>query len=99
MGNSDTLVLAILSADERNAESHILVFPNPFKDQASIQFNNLASKGPYTITVHNVIGKKVFERTTMESQILFKRNELIQGIYFIELIEKSNRLVEKLIIK
>ena len=99
MGSSDTLVFTILSVDERNAKSHILVIPNPFNEQASIKFNNLSSNGPYTIIVHNLIGKKVFERTTMESQVLFKRNELIQGIYFIELIENSNRLVEKLIIK
>jgi hypothetical protein len=99
-GSSDTLEVTITALEEFALPPILRIFPNPMEDQAIVHFDRSVFKGPYTILVYNLLGKKLLEVSmTSESEVIIQRNDLAPGIYFIELAGESKTLVGKFLIK
>jgi len=100
-GSSDTLQVTVaVGLEEISVLPMLRIFPNPIEDQAIVHFDPSVFKGPYTILVYNLMGKKLLEEPmTSESQAIIQRNDLAPGIYFIELAGESRTLVGKFTIK
>lgn len=73
------------------SSSHgIKVFPNPFRDKAIIEFTYEQGE-EYTLSVYDVTGKVVFERSGIESGVTeLDRSNLNDGFYMVK-IHNSNR--------
>lgn len=84
----------LVGQEEHSLESPIKVFPNPFKRQ----FNLLMSSPYERITVSDLSGRVVWsqnESSNLSTTIDLSSYE--NGIYFLEVINKGERTVEKLI--
>lgn len=76
----------------------IIISPNPFSTQTTLQTENSFRNA--TLTVYNSFGQKVKEeRNISGNEIIFSRNNLPSGLYFIRLTENDKFFAtEKLII-
>lgn len=73
-------------ATNEEAFSNLLIFPNPFQDQFTIQgLNGLDSSS--TITLFNTVGKIIFTQELNKNlnQFLINTNDLTEGIYFLQI--------------
>jgi N-acetylneuraminic acid mutarotase len=83
--------------EESNAVN-ISVFPNPFSSQTVLQTDHPLHNA--TLTVQNCYGQTVAQLKNISGQkIVFSRNKLPSGLYFIQLTEKNKLItVEKFVI-
>ena len=83
---------------ESSLESVLTVYPNPFTNQAFIQYTN-PQKNQYLIRILDIKGVVVFERQKItNSKTIFERKEISAGVYFVEIIDEVV-LRRKLIVK
>jgi serine protease AprX len=73
---------------------HFEAYPNPFKDQFTIFFNNNKSHSPkLKIEIYNVLGEKVFNKYFSNSNNIItinNLNNLPEGIYIIAVTSNGN---------
>ncbi len=83
---------------EESNKTLISVFPNPFSTQTTLQTDNSFQKA--TLTVYNSFGRTVKQIDNLSGQsILFHRDNLASGLYFIRLTQDSKVIaIDKLII-
>ncbi len=84
-----------LSVDDFNIENYFTIYPNPVKDNFSIQNNS-----SYTIdkiAIYNMLGKLVYQTKTIQSSI--QVNDLSNGIYFVKLTSNNLSIMKKIIVK
>jgi hypothetical protein len=77
-------------------------FPNPFNQTTSIKYN-LPTEGKITISVYNVLGKKIKTlvnepQTAGLHQIDFNADTLSNGVYYYELIVGEKRQTRKMLL-
>ncbi|MFH2094240.1 MAG: T9SS type A sorting domain-containing protein, partial [Bacteroidota bacterium] len=82
-------------------ESDIYIYPNPATDQLSINFS---LHQPYSaeIKLYNAIGKVVYSKSITNAKQHFTKldvSSLPAGLYFVEVVNGSNRNVKKVVIK
>jgi serine protease AprX len=74
---------------------HFEAYPNPFKDQFTIFFNNNKSHSPkLKIEIYNVLGEKVFNKYFSNSNNIItinNLNNLPEGIYIISATSSENK--------
>ncbi len=85
---------------ELQANSTFTVFPNPFDQSATLQFENSQNK-KYTLTIYDSEGRLVSTIVnTTSDKIEIERNDLTNGLYFFQLrTDKEIRATGKLIIE
>lgn len=78
--------------------NNLLIYPNPFSSSTTLQVNQVLSST--TLTVYNLYGQTVKQINNLSGQtIIFNRDNLPSGLYFIELSQDKKVLVnDKLII-
>lgn len=77
----------------------INIYPNPFSTKTTIEFYDLFPS-INRLSILNISGTKVFEINNIKSdKIVFERNNLPKGIYFIVLISNEYKISEKMIIR
>ncbi len=64
--------------------TELIIYPNPFSESTMILFDNPDNE-EYQLVVKDISGRVVRDETITGDQILFNRNHLTSGIYFIEL--------------
>lgn len=80
------------------------LFPNPAKDQTTINYNLLKSDNVH-IYVTDVSGKvinRLIEKRVHEAgnyQVVFERKEIAKGMYFVVMENSQGKIVKKLIIQ
>ncbi len=81
-------------------ESELIVYPNPFSNRTTIQLRNTSGRIS-TVVVYNIVGKKVWEEKNLhENLIVFERDALPPGMYFVEVSSKDGVIGrEKVIIQ
>jgi len=85
----------ILSVDGVELESALSIFPNPAKDNVTINIsNNIETR----IEIYNVLGKRVFIRRINESMSL-DISSLKSGLYLFKFIQEDKITIKKLIIQ
>ena len=90
----------LISVEEFDAAMKKLnVYPNPSEGQVTIP--NLMENESYTISVFDVLGKKVFEetKTTLENHLKMDFKELASGSYTLKVSGKELNYSASLILK
>ncbi|MBN2637187.1 MAG: T9SS type A sorting domain-containing protein [Prolixibacteraceae bacterium] len=73
------------------------MFPNPAREQVTIEFENLSSPD-VLIKFYNLTGKTVFsEMYPADIRIEINIEQMVSGIYFVELSDATNRKMVKLV--
>ncbi|MCX6292644.1 MAG: GEVED domain-containing protein, partial [Bacteroidetes bacterium] len=86
--------------DEASVANGFAVFPNPFTNETSIQYDLDVSQ-KVTLEVYNAIGEKVREvlsdKLQQAGRHVYRLKNLEGGIYFIRLITKEGMAVRRII--
>ncbi|MEO8147795.1 MAG: T9SS type A sorting domain-containing protein [Bacteroidia bacterium] len=79
------------------AASQVTVFPNPFTDNISIQFQSVDQ--PITVSIYNAIGKlhRTIPLTDLQTEL--NLSDLKSGIYFLNVMQDSQTIQTVRIIK
>jgi len=90
--------------DNFGAEQQMLVYPNPFNQQATVQLNESLKQGIYQIQVLDILGKKhqtiELNHNSNLTSITLQRGELHNGVYFMKVIENSEAIsIQKIIVR
>ena len=64
------------------------VYPNPFKEFTTVEFNN-PNKDTYRISLLDARGRTVMNTSTQSNQLVIKKQNLQEGIYFLEIDGKN----------
>lgn len=84
-------------------DNALSVFPNPFNEQATIEFNPQDNETDIKIEIYSLNGEIVREiqlnlKYSRRQQVLFHRKDLKPGVYFLRLREPNNESYKKIII-
>jgi N-acetylneuraminic acid mutarotase len=74
----------------------ITVYPNPFKTNTSIAF--VEPQTNVLITIIDVLGKEIKSIPFTGKQFTFNKGEMKEGVYFVQVTDKKNNVVNKKII-
>jgi len=90
----NTLVYVLPTGiSEINKNNEVLVYPNPFSQSTTIQFNNPASS-KFTLYITDITGKIMFpELSTLGTKFTVDKNKLSVGMYFYKLIDTNTTKV------
>jgi hypothetical protein len=77
---------------ERNV--NFLFYPNPTKSNITIEILNATSIDNKVITIINPIGQIVFTTALNQEKTIISLEKYAKGIYFIEIINKNNEIIE-----
>ena len=70
------------------------IFPNPFSDFSTIEFNNYKSDN-LTFLLYNVSGQLIQSIPIDSEKLIIKRNNLPQGMYFFHITNSSSNVLER----
>jgi hypothetical protein len=95
--------IGLTGLSEANLTTDFIVTPNPISDRAEISFF-LAEASPVHLKIYSPSGALVFDATEQIAQagnqsITFKNEDLIDGIYYLQLSIGETVLSKKLIVK
>ena len=93
--NLETAYGNVLSVDSEQILAETSVYPNPIKNQFTIK-TTLKNLNEISITIFNVIGKKVFEQKGLTSKNIDVSN-LKNGIYILKIMTETQQKTIKLI--
>jgi hypothetical protein len=84
--------------DLQNQYNKIIIYPNPFSTQTTLQTDNPFHNA--TLTVDNCFGQTVAQIKNINGQtVVFSRDNLASGLYFVRLTEENKTIaVDKLVI-
>ena len=77
-----------------NLTEKIFAFPNPTSEKSIISL-----KYPANIIVYNVLGESVFQRNNAVGDIIFEKNKIGEGLFYVTVNSSSSLEIIKLIIK
>ncbi|NBL65039.1 S8 family serine peptidase [Flavobacterium sp. NST-5] len=72
------------------------LYPNPANDSFAV---SLPSNDPVTVTVYDLSGRKIFTTTNVVSNQTISVNGFADGMYLVEIQNKSSKSSKKLIVK
>ncbi len=94
---TDTLVIntLITGLTPPNNSNTIKVFPNPANSHITIDFGNFESMNGYTLTITNSIGQTVYTTPINEQSSYVDLSTWSgNGIYFVQIIDTQNNIIE-----
>jgi hypothetical protein len=94
---TDTLLIntGILSYNPIVYNNTIKVYPNPAKDHITIDYGNFANLSGHQIRIINSLGQQVFQTSiNQQSNFISLSGWSGNGLYFIQLIDASNNIIE-----
>lgn len=84
-------------------EAPVIVYPNPFTDKLNIRFFNAESEKFYSVTIHDLTGRIVYQTykdlSTESNDILLDNQEmkLVSGIYTIDVNTNRSKKTLKIV--
>ena len=90
ISNEIDCTLAIIDSNKINFS----LYPNPAKDSIEISSEHQLK----TITIYNVLGKKVLEQSVDDNKIIIDVNHLSNGVYLLHLETDFGETISKKII-
>ena len=84
---------------EQDLKERIYVYPNPFTDSTIIELNNSNSFNDSQIIIYNAFGREVRKYLSVGKKIKIERENLLSGIYFLNIKIDNKTLTQKLIIQ
>jgi len=89
----------LLSANEKVMESQMKIYPNPLEEYVIVEVKNPDQK-PLVLKITNMQGKTIRTSNISSSQIKIDRENLVSGIYFLQLIKAQEIIdIKKLLVK
>lgn len=76
-------------------ENSLLVYPNPFNNEITINYNLQNSSA--TLTIYNLIGKKIMIQNIDQKTSTIDLSKHPNGIYFVTITDGHNRVSKKVI--
>jgi hypothetical protein len=86
----------IVGIDDFNHNNYYTIYPNPTKDHLNVNFGK---EGLKTIILKDSNGRKVYERTTVDSEIIMNISALKPGLYLLSIIANNEQSTKKIIKK
>ena len=80
----------------KKAGDNVSIFPNPFKNQVTFQFNN--SSIPKLIKLYSIDGRLIIEKQ-VSSFVTIGTEGLAKGLYFVQVIESEQIVVSQKLVK
>lgn len=93
---TDLLVINVgtLSTNTPSYKSTITIYPNPAKDQITIDCGTLANVTGYQIKIVNTLGQEVYKTSLNQQQFTIPLNSWTgKGLYFVNLYDNDNVLI------
>ena len=94
---SDTIIISSVGVNELDFASSFSVYPNPSKDNLTIEFskqNNLQS----SVSIVNLLGEKLYqEKFLNQSKLTIDIRDYPVGIYFVQIENEKGRITKKFI--
>jgi hypothetical protein len=93
----DTLLInAVLTGiNPPNNVNSIKIFPNPSRDHITINYGNYSTMSGYTLKISNSLGQQVYTTLINQQQSYLNLSDWGgKGIYYITIIDKSNKTIE-----
>ncbi len=72
------------------------LYPNPANDSFAV---SLPTNDPVTVTVYDLSGRKIFTKTNVFSNQNISVNGFADGVYLVEIQNKTNKSSKKLVVK
>lgn len=96
--------LTFIRADETNSlggprfgQARISLYPNPARDRATLELNGLERSGNYTLSITNVLGRRVnqqgFTATAGRAMVDIDVSRLPRGTYLYSVTTKEGRIL------
>jgi hypothetical protein len=79
-------------------ENSFAIYPNPTKDNFTIQLNPYLLNEDTVLDIYNVLGQNVYNQKIMTENILIPFNQS-EGIYIVKINSKNQILTKKLVVK
>ena len=89
---------SIVSLNENFGRSGFSVSPNPADDYIWINMDPFTEKESFMFNIYNNAGQLIMQKANTELQQIIEVQNLIAGIYFLQLIKDSRVYTEKLVI-
>jgi Secretion system C-terminal sorting domain len=86
-----TYRLTILTALEDLYKADIKMYPNPFTDFTTIELPPQYS-GSFDIKIYDLTGREVMTKTTQTNKFELARQQLVQGVYLMEIHHNNRRI-------
>ncbi|MFA4852985.1 MAG: T9SS type A sorting domain-containing protein [Bacteroidales bacterium] len=83
---------------ENNIKNIISIFPNPFSDKTTLEVNSIDSYENLLINISDVFGRSLRSIKTTKRKVEISRENLPNGIYFINISLNQNEYKQKIII-
>ena len=86
------------SINEYSKENNFIIYPNPFTNEFTIEFNKQAS-GQKEIIIYNIIGEIIYNaKQNNQNQMIIKLNNLDKGTYIV-VVKINNKIISKRLVK
>jgi hypothetical protein len=77
-------------------KSELVIFPNPFQNTTTIEFNYIENDWQLIIT--DISGRQVTSKNIYSSKFQIHRNDLQSGVYFVNILKNGYQICSKKII-
>jgi hypothetical protein len=97
-----TTLYTTLSTEQIPANNQIKVYPNPAKEQITIDFGNTSNIIGGNFRIINTLGQEVLNGVLSSQQNIIQLNNVKgQGVYFVKIYDSSNSMLgtKKIIIQ
>ncbi len=84
-----------VSENENNPESTLTVYPNPFNNELTINYES--ENNATTLTIYNLIGKQIMSQHITQKTTVLNLSSQPNGIYFVTVTDGVNRVSKKII--
>jgi hypothetical protein len=86
--------------NEMESENSITVYPNPSRDNFTIQINSRYLKTDVVyLKIVDLTGRCVFKKQIQNTKHVIQNTDFSPGVYFVEVHDGENRIIQKLVIQ
>jgi hypothetical protein len=82
--------------DKENEDNGILIYPNPFTNMTTIAFTEEQKNS--TIKILDLLGKEIKTLVFTGKRLIIDKEDLVNGIYFVQITDENMKVVTKKII-
>lgn len=81
-----------VSVGSYDVTSEITVYPNPFNNHLNIDLTNISTANHIQVSIYNVVGKVIINKSLIASFNTVETNNLPSGIYFYKVFDRNGTL-------
>ena len=93
---SNGTTISDIGINEITSAVNINCYPNPFNTETTLYFSKEQRNA--TIKIIDVVGKTIETRIFSGDQLVIEKGEMKEGVYFIQVIDENNSVVNKKIV-